>query len=305
MNCLVTGGAGFIGSHLVEALVAEGHHVRVVDNLSSGKVLNIASSLDKIEFLGRDVNDGPDSFCRGIDYIFHLAAIASVQRSVEDPMATQQHGEDATLRLLHAAAKNKVKRFILAASSAAYGDSQIQNETISPRPLSPYAASKVACEGYVRAYANLGVDGVSLRYFNVFGARQDPNSQYSGVISIFLKKMSNGDAPPICGTGLQSRDFVHVENVVQANLLAMKHPTPLKGEVFNIGCGSNTTLLQLVEMLNKKLGRNLVPIHVPAREGEAFATCADITKAQSILGYSPKVLFEEGIEKLICNDVSK
>jgi len=301
MNCLVTGGAGFIGSHLVAALLAEGFSVKVVDDLSTGKIDNIP--LNKVDFI-QGCAAGAD--CTGIDYVFHLAAIASVQRSVENPIMTQWHGEDATLRLLHTAMKCKVKRFILAASSAAYGDSETQTESVPPRPLSPYAASKVACEGYVRAYASsMGLDGVSLRYFNVFGPRQDPNSQYSGVISIFLKKMMAGVQPSICGTGLQSRDFVYIENVVQANLLAMRHPSPLNGEVFNVGCGYKTNLIQLVETMNKKLGTDLPPVYVPAREGETFTSCADISKAQSTLGYSPKVFFEEGIEKLIHSEANK
>lgn len=296
MNCLVTGGAGFIGSHLVEALVAEGHYVRVVDNLSTGKVLNLP--VEKIDFICADA--GAADYCYAIDCVFHLAAIASVQKSMEDPLATQQHGEDITLRLLRYAARNNVKKFIFSASSAAYGDSKFFDESNAPRPLSPYAASKVACEGYVRAYAkSMGVDGVSLRYFNIFGARQDPSSPYSGVISIFLKQMLAGARPSICGTGLQSRDFTHVDNVVQANLLAMKYPTYLGGEVFNIGCGVQTSILDLVAAINKKLGVELPPIHVPAREGEAFFSCADISKAKTVLGYSPSVLFEEGIAKLI------
>lgn len=296
MNILITGGAGFIGSHLVEALVAEGHYVRVVDNLSTGTVRNIP--VDKVDFICGDA--GGADYCYAIDYVFHLAAIASVQKSIEDPIATQQHGEDATLRLLRYAAKNKVKRFIFAASSAAYGDLKYFDESNAPRPLSPYAASKVACEGYVRAYAkSMGLDGVSLRYFNIFGARQDPNSPYSGVISIFLRQMLAGGSPSICGTGLQSRDFTHVDNVIQANLLAMKYPTSLDGEVFNIGCGRQTSILDLVTAINKKLGVSLAPIHVPAREGEAFCSCADISKAKTILGYSPTILLEEGIAKLI------
>ena len=240
MKCLVTGGAGFIGSHIVDALLDDGHKVRVIDNLSTGNMANFPFKDERVEFWHADIDNAiiADGACQDIDYVFHLAAIPSVQRSIENPLKTQRAGEEATLKLLMSAAKHKIKRFIFSASSAAYGDNTAQEEDTAPRPMSPYAASKVACEGYVAAYAmSLGVDGVSLRYFNVFGPRQDPSSQYSGVISIFLKKLREGKQPTIFGSGLQCRDFTYIENVVSANMLAMNHPYPLKGEVFNIGCG--------------------------------------------------------------------
>ncbi len=301
MNCLVTGGAGFIGSHIVDALLSHGHKVRVVDNLSTGSMQNFPYKDERIEFWHQDVSNTiiADDACRGIDYAFHLAAIPSVQRSIEDPLKTQKYGEVATLKLLESAARHKVKRFIFSASSAAYGDNLVQTEDAAPRPMSPYAASKVACEGYVSAFAkSMGVDGVSLRYFNVFGPRQDPSSQYSGVISIFLKKLREGKPPTIYGTGLQSRDFTYVENVVEANLLAMNHPTPLNGEIFNIGCGTSVTLQELLNVLNEKLGAKILPVYVPARPGDIEFSCAVIKKAETI-GYRPKVLFAEGISKLV------
>lgn len=301
MNCLVTGGAGFIGSHIVDALLADGHKVRVVDDLSTGKMQNFPIK-DESAFWHADISNGiiADDACRNIDYVFHLAAIPSVQRSIENPENTQRAGEEATLKLLQSAAKHKVKRFIFSASSAAYGDNAVQTEDAAPRPMSPYAASKVACEGYVAAYArSLGVDGVSLRYFNVFGPRQDPNSQYSGVISIFLKKLREGKQPTIYGSGLQSRDFTYVNNVVSANLLAMQHPEPLKGEIFNVGCGQSFNLKDLLNILNEKLGTNIEPIYAPGRRGDIEFSCATILKAENILKYQPKVQFSEGIEQLI------
>jgi UDP-glucose 4-epimerase len=261
---------------------------------------------NQVEFWHADVETDSisDAACKNMDYVFHLAAIASVQSSVENPLKTFKAGEEATLKLLQSAVKHKVKRFILSSSCAVYGDNPLQLEDSKTRPLSPYAASKAACEGYVFAFANsMGVDGVSLRYFNIFGPRQNPSSQYSGVVSIFLKRLREGIQPTIYGTGLNSRDFTYVENVVLANLLAMSHPTPLRGDVFNIGCGQSQNVNEVLAVLNNKLGTNIEPVYVPARDGEMKSACAIIKKAEQVLGYKPKVLFEEGIERLVKYDI--
>lgn len=300
---LVTGGAGFIGSNIAEALVARGDRVRVLDNLSTGHVANMASFRDKIEFIEGDLLD-PAAVAKaveGIEVIFHEAALASVPRSVAEPLATHAHCVTATVQLLNAARNAGVRRMVYAASSSAYGDqpTSSKRETDLPAPISPYAAAKLACEHYCRAFtATYGFETVAIRYFNVFGPRQDPNSQYSAVIPLFITAMLQGKRPTIYGNGLQSRDFTFVENVVQANLLAADAPN-VAGRMFNAANGRSTDLLTLIARLNELLGTKIEPILAPPRVGDVLESLADITQARTCLGYDPKVSFEEGLRRSI------
>ncbi|MCX7805622.1 MAG: SDR family oxidoreductase [Planctomycetota bacterium] len=303
-NALVTGGAGFIGSHLVEALLEEGCAVRVVDDFSSGRRENLAAVAGRIELLEGDMSEPEVAgrACEDMDWVLHEAAIPSVPYSVKNPAATQRAGEVATLLLLEACVKARVRRVTFAASSSVYGDTVTfpSHEDLPARPLSPYAASKAACEGYIRAFARCrGLDGISLRYFNVFGPRQDPASPYSGVISIFLDRMMGGKRPVIFGDGLQTRDFVYVGDVVRANLLALKSEKPLGGAVCNVGTGKRISILDLVAEINRSLGTSLEPEFAPPREGDARHTLADLTRAREILGYEPAFTFEDGMRRLI------
>jgi nucleoside-diphosphate-sugar epimerase len=301
---VVTGGAGFIGSHLVEALVAEGHRVRVVDNLSTGHRGNLDHLAGAYEWLEGDLADF--SICQqaveGADYVFHHAAIPSVPRSVQEPLESHASGPTATVNMLEAARRAGVRRFMFAASSSAYGDTADlpKHEAILPQPLSPYAAGKLAGEHYVRVYAQtMGLDGVSLRYFNIFGPRQDPSSPYSGVISLFLRAMGEGRRPLIFGDGLQSRDFTYVANVVAANLLAMRSERPLGGDVLNVGTGRRISLIDLVNAINASLGTQLEPEFQPPRAGDVRDSQASLDRIQSVLGYAPVVDFEEGLKRTI------
>ena len=273
---LVTGGAGFIGSHLVEALLREGRTVRVVDNLATGRLANLAPLRGAFEWIEGDLADF--EVCRrateGVVNILHHAAIPSVPRSVLEPLQSHVSGPTATLNLLEAARQAGTRRFVFAASSSAYGDTEElpKHEGMVPNPLSPYAAGKLAGEHYVRVYARtMGLDGVSLRYFNVFGPRQDPSSPYSGVISLFARLMREGRRPMIYGDGSQTRDFTYVANVVQANLMALKSKYPLRGEALNVGTGRRISLLDLVAAINEILGTKLVPSSSPPAR-ETFAT---------------------------------
>ncbi len=297
---LVTGGAGFIGSHLVEALLAEGHAVRVADNLSTGNLANLSGLSGPVEIIEGDLADF-EVACRaaeGVQFVFHQAAVPSVPRSVEEPLASHASGPTATLNVLEAARRAGAKRVMFAASSSAYGDTATlpKTEDMLPQPLSPYAAGKLAGESYVAVYARtMGLDGVSLRYFNVFGPRQDPSSPYSGVISLFASKMMRGEAPVILGDGLQTRDFTYVENVVRANLLAMKSEKPLKGAVLNVGTGRSVSLIELVAALNNALGSQFVTGFGPPRKGDVLHSLASLKQIEQTLGYRPKVDFETGI----------
>jgi UDP-glucose 4-epimerase len=302
-NVLVTGGAGFIGSHLVPALLAEGHAVRVVDNLSTGFPENLAACQSKIEFVRGDLADDGVALTvtRDIEFVLHQAALPSVARSVRDPLNTQRSGEVVTLRVLQSCAENKVKRMIFASSSSVYGDSPVlpRVETMPVMPRSPYAASKAAGELYARAYAaSLGVDTASLRYFNIFGPRQNPHSPYSAVIALFLDRMRQGQAPQVQGNGEQSRDFTYVDNAVHANLLALRVAQPLNGAVFNVGCGGRISVLTLISTLNEILGTSLQPVFGPARVGDVPHSQADISRAREVLGYAPRVAFAEGLRRL-------
>jgi UDP-glucose 4-epimerase len=301
---VVTGGAGFIGSHLVEALVGEGRRVRVVDNLSTGRRENLAHITRPVEFVEGDLADF--ALARraidGAEVVFHLAAIPSVPRSVREPLPSHASGPTATLHVLEAARQAGTRRVIFAASSSAYGetDEQPKHEAIVPSPLSPYAAGKLAGEHYVAAYArSLGLDGVSLRYFNVFGPRQDPSSPYSGVISLFARALAEGRRPVIYGDGLQTRDFTYVANVVRANLLALRAERPLGGAVFNVGTGRRVSLLELVSALNTLLGTSLEPEFRASREGDVRDSQASLERISAALGYRPEVDFEEGLRRTV------
>jgi UDP-glucose 4-epimerase len=301
---LVTGGAGFIGSHLVEALLGEGYRVRVVDNLATGRLSNLAHLEGRFEWIEGDATDF--AVCRraaeGVDYVFHQAAIPSVPRSVKEPLSSHASGPTATINMLEAARLAGVRRFLFAASSSAYGDTTElpKHEDMLPRPLSPYAAGKLAGEYYVRVYAQtMGLDGVSLRYFNIFGPRQDPSSPYSGVISLFINWMFQGRRPTIFGDGEQTRDFTYVANAVAANLAAMRHPDPIGGEVFNVGVGQRIRLLDLVAALNGIFGTDLEAELQPSRAGDVRDSLASLDRIGRILGYRPIVPFEEGLRRTV------
>src|SRR5271156_50318 len=287
---LITGGAGFIGSHLVEALLSEGFRVRVVDNLSTSHPSNLAHLEGRFEWIEGSVADFAvcQQAAEGVDYVFHQAAIPSVPRSVREPLASHESGPTATINMLEAARLAGVRRFMFAASSSAYGNTidLPKHEAILPQPLSPYAAGKLAGEHYVSVYAQtMGLDSVSLRYFNIFGPRQDPSSPYSGVISIFIKKMSQGQRPTIYGDGSQTRDFTYVANAVAANLAGMHYPNPLKGAVYNVGTGGRTSLLDLVAAINTILGTDLKPEYQGARAGDVHDSQASLNRIRQVLAY--------------------
>jgi UDP-glucose 4-epimerase len=299
----VTGGAGFIGSNLVDRLLQDGHQVSIVDNFLTGRAQNIAHTLGRITLHRTDIRDLPAlrTAFAGADYVLHLAALPSVPRSVKDPHTTHEIGATGTLNVLTAARDAGVKRVVYSSSSSIYGDNPAphKHEALTPNPLSPYGASKILGEYYCRQFWQLyGLETVSLRYFNVFGPRQDPNSEYSAVIPKFAALMLQGRQPTIFGDGTQSRDFTYVENVVQANIAAMTAPCAA-GESINVANGDRITLNQLVSTLNRVLGTSIAPIHGKPRPGDILHSCADNAKARRLLGYAPAVDFEEGIRRTV------
>lgn len=301
---LVTGGAGFIGSHIVEALVKAGETVRVVDNFATGRPENIAPFRDQITFYEVDITDRAalDEPFEGVDYVLHQAAIPSVPRSVDDPIGTHDANVNGTLHVLDAARMAGVKRVVYAASSSAYGEieGEYKNEEMTPGPLSPYAAAKLAGEHYCRAFHEVyGLETVALRYFNVFGPRQDPTSQYAAVIPLFITSMIDGRRPTIYGDGEQSRDFTFVQNVVHGNLLACKAPSPAAGKVINMACGDSISLLDLIADINQILGTNIQPVHAEPRPGDIKHSKADIQRARDLLAYEPQVSFLEGLQRTV------
>ncbi|HOK66503.1 MAG TPA: SDR family oxidoreductase [Anaerohalosphaeraceae bacterium] len=300
---LVTGGAGFIGSNICRRLVKEGAFVRVLDNLSTGKKSNLDDIIGSLEFVEGDMGDEATArrCMKGIDIVLHQGALPSVPRSVEDPAATHQHCVDATFTLLIAARDAKVRRFVYAASSSAYGDSPTlpKTESMLPNPLSPYAAAKLFGEYYCSVFSKIfGLETISLRYFNVFGPYQNPKSQYAAAIPAFVTSILNDRPPTIYGDGEQSRDFTYVENVVEANLLAARAPKTC-GEVINIACGQRITLNEVIRLINRILGKDIRPIYAPPRAGDVKHSLADIQKAQKLIGYKPVVSFEEGLRRAI------
>jgi len=300
---LVTGGAGFIGSNIVEELVRRGERVRVLDNFSTGKRENIASFLEDIEFIEGDLRhlDTLRQTTEGVDYILHQGALPSVQKSVDSPLDTDESNVRGTLNLLVAARDIGVKRVVYASSSAVYGDAPTlpKTEEMKPSPLSPYAVSKLAGEHYCQVFNQVyGLETVALRYFNVFGPRQDPTSQYAAAIPKFVTAMLRGEQPVIYGDGEQSRDFTYVTNVVQANLLAATAPD-VEGQVFNIACGQRYNLLELVATINRILGTDITPVHTAPRVGDVRHSLADIVRVREMLSYQVEVEFEEGLHRLI------
>jgi UDP-glucose 4-epimerase len=300
---LVTGGAGFIGSHIATALAKRGDQVRVLDNLLTGHKSNLEHLKGKIEFIEGDIADQAivAKAVAGVDCIFHEAALASVPRSVAAPLDTNSVCVTGTVTLLDAARKAGVRRVVYAGSSSAYGDqpTSSKRETDLPAPLSPYAAAKLAAEHYCHAFhATYGLETVTVRYFNVFGPRQDPKSEYSAVIPLFVTAMLAGKQPTIFGDGLQSRDFTYVDNVVHGNLLAADAPN-VAGRSINVACGYQTNLLELIAAINKTLKLDIQPILKPARLGDVRESLADITLARGLLKYEPQVGFTDGLQRSI------
>jgi len=300
---LVTGGAGFIGSNICRRLVSEGCFVRVVDNLLTGKRSNLAEVWDKIEFVEADMGEpeAARSVVKDIDVVLHEGALPSVPLSVDNPANTHRHCVDATFTMLLAARDAGVKRFVYAASSAAYGDTPTlpKVETMAPNPLSPYAVGKLVGEYYCSVFSKVfGLQTIALRYFNVFGPHQDPASQYAAAIPAFVTAILRDQPPTIYGDGEQTRDFTYVDNVVQANLLAAR-AKETHGEVVNIACGEAVTVNAIIGMINRLLGKNVQPIYAPARPGDVKHSLADITAAKKLIGFKPVLLFREGLEKSI------
>ena len=299
-RALVTGGAGFIGSHLVDALLSNGCEVKVIDDLSTGRLSNLEHIKNRISFYQNDIRDQDilNEVVRGCDIIFHLAAMVSVPLTVENPVDSAMVNDLGTLFILEAARKNRVKRVVFASSCAVYGDDPAvpKNEHMDPKPKSPYAVQKLASEYYARLYYDLyQLETVCLRYFNVFGPRQDPSSPYSGVISIFMTKVSSKSSPVIYGNGEQFRDFIFVNDVVRANLLAANTSEAI-GKTYNIGTGKFVRINKLWEMINQLAGQNIEPEYKPPRPGDILESVADIERANKDLGFVPKYSFEEGLE---------
>jgi len=296
---IVTGGGGFIGSHIVEELLRRKETVKVIDNFSTGKRENVEPFKDDAEIIEADLAEVNNlaQLLRGADYVIHQAAIPSVPKSIIDPIKSHQANVNGTLRLLVACREAGVKRVVYASSSSLYGDSPTlpKHEGMIPNPLSPYGAQKLFGEMYCQVFTKAyGLETVSLRYFNVFGPRQDPTSQYSGVLAIFIPAVLQGRRPTIYGDGLQSRDFTYVQNVVEANLLACAAPR-VGGEAFNVACGDRITVNSMLEQINKIAGKEIAPLYADPRAGDIKHSQADITRAREHLGYEPRVSFQEGL----------
>jgi len=304
---LITGGAGFIGSNITEYLLKQGHFVRVLDNFCSGKDENLDFTADlgkdKFKLIRGDIRDKAvcDKACRGMDYVLHQAALRSVPKSMEDPLSYNDVNINGILFMLQAASKNKVKRFVFASSSSIYGDTDKfpQKEEHIPLLISPYALSKLTGEYYCRIFSEFfGVETACLRYFNVYGPKQSLDDEYAVVIPKFTHCILNDQEPPVFGTGKQSRDFTYIENVISANFLAATTPG-IKHEIFNVANGKDNTVLELIELLNKIIGKNIKPKLLPIRKGDVFKTHADISKISKMIGYKPLVSFEEGLKKTV------
>ncbi len=312
MKFLVTGGAGFIGSNIVEQLLKDGHSVRVLDNFSTGKHENLRAprtlleetrSQASLEIIEGDIRDKAmcAKACEGIDFVLHQAALRSVPKSMEDPESYNEVNIGGTLNMLQAASKAKVRRFVFASSSSVYGDTDKfpEREDAYPLLISPYALSKLAGEYYCRIFSeHHGLETVCLRYFNVFGPKQALDDEYAVVIPKFIHCILHNEQPPIFGIGKQSRDFTFIDNVVQANILGATTPG-IKHDVFNVANGKDNTVLELVTLLNKIIGKNIQPKLLPIRPGDVFRTCADISRIKAKLGFNPKVGFEEGLKRTV------
>jgi UDP-glucose 4-epimerase len=302
---LITGVAGFIGSSLARGVLSQGDQVRGIDNLSTGKRENLAEVAEKIDFCVADLAnvDALRDACRGVDYIFHEAAIPSVPKSVLDPLGSNRANVDGTVHLLIAAKEAKVKRVVYAASSSAYGDTPAlpKHEGMVPNPISPYAVAKLASEYYMTSfYRCYGLETVCLRYFNIFGPRQDPGSPYSGVLAKFITQMLAGEQPTIFGDGSQSRDFTYIDNVVSANLLAISAPASrVAGQVFNVATGERFDLNQMFQLLKKIIGFTGEVQYGPDRAGDVKHSLADLSRSAEFLGYKPLVNFEEGLRRTV------
>jgi UDP-glucose 4-epimerase len=300
-NCLITGGAGFIGSHLVRRLVKENHQVMVVDNLCEGKLENIADIKNKVKFYQEDILNLKflKKIFKNVDYVFHEAALRSVERSVHNPLETNKVNIEGTLNVLLAARDNQVKRVIFASSSSVYGEPKKQPfvESMCPSPISPYALSKLVGEFYLKQFYQLyGLETISLRYFNVYGPYQDPANEYANVIPLFIVKMLKNEKPCIHWDGKQSRDFNFIDDVVEANILAMK-AKKTQGEVVNICNGKNYSINQMFKMVNQILGKNIKATHALQRAGDVRLTLGAPNLAKKVIGFKAKVDFEEGLKK--------
>lgn len=300
---LVTGGGGFIGSNIVQTLLERGERVRVLDNFATGRQQNLAGLANEIELIEGDIRD-PQVTARavaGVDYVLHQAALGSVPRSVQDPITSNDVNVNGTLNMLWAAKQAGVKRFVTASSSSVYGNTpQLpKEEAMSPNPISPYAVSKLACERYTMSFhAVYGLPTVALRYFNVFGPKQDPLSQYAAVIPRFITAIKKGEAPVVYGDGEQSRDFTFIENVVQANLLACTAPAA-PGQFMNIACGDRYSLNTLLQLLAEIIGKDVRPIYQAERSGDVKHSLASIERAKKVLGFSPAVNFRDGLKRTV------
>lgn len=299
--CLVTGGAGFIGSHIVRRLLDDGRRVTVIDNLSTGSRDNLAEVLDRITFVEGDIRNPSDCdrACKGADAIFHLAALPSVPRSIKDPVACNDHNVNGTIQLLEAARRAGARRVVFSSSSSVYGDTDVlpKVETMEPLCRSPYATAKLAGEQYVLAYARAGLmEGVALRYFNVFGPRQSPSSAYAAVIPLFLDAARSGGTATVFGDGEQTRDFTYIDNVVAANMLAAYGPTErVNGWVVNAGAGNRISLNELLSMVERITGRPVNRAYAPPRAGDVRDSQASLERASKVLGYQPTVGVEQGL----------
>ena len=304
MQLLVTGGGGFIGSHLVERLVRDGHRVRVIDNFTTGHRRNLAPFMDDIELVEGDLQsyERASAAVRGCEIVLHQAAMPSVPRSVQDPLTSNAANVIGTLNVLLAARDSGARRVVFASSSSVYGSvpDLPKREELPTLPISPYAVAKLAGEGYCRSFTEVyGLETVALRYFNVFGARQDPLSQYAAVIPNFITAALQGESPTIFGDGEQSRDFTYVDNVVEGNVLAMSAPGVVAGRAYNVACGDRITLNELVATIGRVLGRSIEPRYEAPRPGDVRHSMADTTRAREDFGFEPVVGFEEGLARTV------
>lgn len=306
MRYLVTGAAGFIGSHIVETLIKAGHEVRGLDNLSTGHRHNIEPFLKDFEFIEADIRDAKacHAACAGVDHVIHQAALGSVPRSIEDPITSHEVNTTGTLNMLIAARDAGASSFVFAASSSTYGDTPVlpKHEDMTPNPMSPYAVTKTTCEQYLKVFSDLyGLNTVGLRYFNIFGPRQDPNGPYAAVIPKFIQILKDGGVPTVNGDGGQTRDFTYVANAVQANLNACIHAERATGQIMNIACGERISLNDLYTIIAEELGVTQSPNYGPPRAGDVRDSLADISKAKRLIEYDPSIDYREGLRLTVAS----